>query len=251
MGKLHQVLAVLDSTKKEADAASSLVQKLFSTPTLFMETEKTLQFIDDDRQDKQGGEFDEHQAMEITVGQALSHFKAFQINYLNTLASRETSNQGARANVVVDGNVLISDAPVSFLIKLEEYFKSMKKVYESIPTLSQSTHWQKDESKGEGIWTTKYDEIRSKKEKIMKTIPLFAGDEHHPPQFQREPEEEVVGKYTLRTWSGMIPQFEKDKMIQRCEKVIRAVKRAREEANSIDAKELKGTDALFSYIHGS
>ena len=249
MGELHQTLAVIDSLKKEADQVKGTLEKMFTSPELFCERKKTFQFFDDERQEKQKGEFDEYQKMATTVGEGLAHFATAQSNFIDALACREVTNQEARADIVVDGTVLVKDAPVSFLIKLEEHFTALKGVYDKIPTLYAGANWVADTGKGEGIWYLATEEIRTKKEKMMKTVLLHPADENHPAQVAREVEEEVTGRYTIQLWSGMITESDKKGKSARLEKLIRAIKKARSTANSTQVKSVECAKTLFDFVN--
>jgi len=76
------------------------------------------------------------------------------------------------------------------------------------------------------------------------------GGQSIPAQVDKIPETENIGKYEKTHWSGMVSPARKAELMSRIDKLIRAVKKARQKANATDQVKLKVGSAMFDYING-
>lgn len=248
MAKLHELLAVegdLEGTYKKIleETTTTFAKK----PGLFFGFSKELEMF----ADSAGGleTPNEYQELTDTVHSKLEYTASSVKRYFDAVLQKEMTNQTARADLVVDGKVIADLLPATFLLGLETKLKALRKVYEAIPTLAPGKKWVPDPTKGEHVYLTDRPDEKFKTAKTFKHKVLYEATDKHPAQIEKWEETENVGKYVTTTWSGMLTSAEKSEMIGRLDKLLRAVKKARQRANT--AEVVKGSigDKLFAFIN--
>lgn len=244
MGKLHELLAVESDLK---GAAEKIVAETINTFTKkehhFVERFKSYQAKDED-----GETFaPEKQEMVTTVPKKLEHTQEVVVKYLDAVAQKEATNTAAQALLEVDGVALIdTPLPATMLLALEGKLKQLREVYNSIPTLDPSETWHWDLS------TQTYEaepKQTYKTKKVMKNHVKAPATDKHPAQVEVYNEDVRVGTWTEKKWSGMVTPAEKAELLARVDKLMQAVKKARQRANDAETKNVSIGDALFNYIN--
>ncbi len=247
MSKLHEILAVegdLDATaRKVIDEAINTFQKKADH---FQEQHRSLVMFDENRSAEN---VDETKALVTTVGDKLSYVRRHAVKYLDTFAKKEATNQTAVADLVIDGVTLAEAVPATMLLGLESKLKTVRGMYEAIPTLQPGTDWQPDADRGEGIYRAVEPEVRMRTEKQIQHKVLVEPTKEHPAQIEKWNADVPVGKITLRNWSGMMSPAEKSALLGRIDTLIRGVKRARQRANTTEVVNRDIGDTLFNFIH--
>ena len=189
--------------------------------------------------------------LDDTIPSKLKYTEGHIIRYLDAVLQKERTNQDARANIVIDGNVIASDLPATFLLGLESKLKAIRQtIYETIPTLQPGIKWEKDESIGKEVYRRVNSDEKFRTKKIMKNHVVAEATKEHPAQVQVYSEDEKVARVITDTWCGMISPADKSALLGRVDKLIRAVKKARQKANTTEVlKPTIGKD-LFKYING-
>lgn len=157
-------------------------------------------------------------------------------------ATRDASNMTATAPIVVGGETLVPDVPVVTLLTLEQELTKLRTALQPLPVLSATEEWQPRE---------RYQIAVSKKlrnRKVMKSLVLVEATKEHPAQAQPYSEDEPCGTITTTEFSGAIDRAEKERLMDRINTLIEAVKAARAVANQTPVKELKLADKLLSYV---
>ena len=90
--------------------------------------------------------------------------------------------------------------------------------------------------------------LTSKTKKVQKPIVLYDATKEHPAQTQLITEDVVIGHWSTVKHSGALPMPKKKKILENIEKLNKAVKFAREEANSIDTKQLYIANKIFKFV---
>lgn len=247
VAKLHEVLAVegdLEATAKKVmeEAVNTFTKK----PDHFMEQHRSLTMFDDNRAQENT---DEHKALVTTVGEKLGYVRRSVTKYLDTFARKEATNQTASADLVVDGETLASDIPATMLLGLESKLKTLRGMYDAIPTLQPGVHWEIDADRGQDIYVGVDPEVRMRTEKQVQHKVLYEATKEHPAQLERWNADVPVGKITLRSWSGMLSPADKSHLLGRIDTLLRGVKKARQRANTAEVVSRPIGDVLFDYIH--
>jgi len=247
--QLHELLAVeqdLRSTKdREKDAT---IHTFTQRPDVFKGAIKTLIMFDENRKSEEG---EGHEEVAETVNERLNKIQTDYIRYWDLRLQKETANQEAKADVIINGKPVFTDVPVTFLLNMETELMNLKNVYGSIPTLAPGIEWIPDEQKGRGIYKTAHKAEKNKTEKTIQFKVLIQPTKEHPGQVKEWSEDRPIGKFVTEVWSGMISPADKALMIGKLDKVLRAFKKARQRANCQETTPAEIGKQIFDYIHSS
>ncbi len=247
MAKLHELLAV------EGDLEGAYKKILQETIVTF--TKKEAHFLGSRRElklfDEEAPEVvAEHLEMVTTVDRKLHYQSAHIIRYLNAVLQKETTNQNAKADLIIDGKTIAEGVPATFLLGLETKLKQIRAAYEAIPTLAPGIKWVKDEDKGVGVYRNENVEETFKSEKVVEPVVLYEATKEHPAQVKEAAKTINVGKYAKHMWSGMLTPADKSVLLGRIDRLMRTVKKTRQKANREDVVKTSIGTALMGYIHG-
>ncbi|MGK0291190.1 MAG: hypothetical protein ACI86H_002657 [bacterium] len=117
------------------------------------------------------------------------------VHYLDVVLQKERTNQEARADIIVDGVTLAKEVPATFLLGLETKIRQWKTLLEEIPTPAQGIAWEKDETRGDGIYKMAHPEKKFRTGKTYKSKVLYEATEKHPAQIKEWEEAENIGMY--------------------------------------------------------
>ena len=253
--KLHELLAVETDLEGQARNIMNETAKVFKgKPNLFMGAVRTYKpFVDD------GIDYpEEHQQLTSTVDEKLEYMSESVQRYYDAILQKESTNQVAKADLVVDDEIIAKDLPATFLLGMETRLKKLREVYVQIPTLAVGTEWKEDTDKGEGIFKIAHPEESMKTQKTMKSAVLYEakfpkegeGGQSIPAKIDKWEETENIGKYTKFIWSGMIHPARKSILLGKIDNLIGAVKKARQRANSTEVVNNNVGSKLMNYING-
>lgn len=252
MAKLHEVLAVITSIEGEAQKIMEETKKVFSDkPNLFVGETKSLEMFSDDRKVENRTD---NQEITTTVNQKMDYTKKSFCKMVDALYQREATNQTieAQADIILDDVTLAEKVPATALLMLEDKFKSLRTIIDSIPTLAPGISWSRDPTLPEDVYVIRDPKITFKEEKkvTFKLISeaIIKEGVGLPAQYKEMSNTECVGKYVSTLYSGMISPLEKSNMLRRCDDLIRAIKTARSRANNANAVTTKIATKLFDFI---
>jgi hypothetical protein len=182
------------------------------------------------------------------VRERLNWTRESAIALLDYELTKDTANQEATADLVVDGEVLATSVPVTTLLSLEKRLQEIRGVYNIIPTLDMSKDWQLIEG-GEGYY--KHGPVKQYRT-AKKTTPvvLYAATKEHPAQVKEVVEDVTIGTFETTHISGASTASIKARLMERIDKLIMAVDSARRYANESEVKDRSIGRALFNYVHG-
>jgi hypothetical protein len=162
-------------------------------------------------------------------------------------ATKDHTNCKARADVVVDGKVLLTGVPVTYLLFIEKQLVDLGTFIKKLPVLDASETWAFDPSAD--CWATEPVQTARTK-KIPRNHVKAEATEKHPAQVEVYHEDVVVGYWKTVKFSGALPAKRINELLERVEKLQKAVKFAREEANNQAAEEQKVGSAVLGYLFG-
>jgi hypothetical protein len=239
--KLNQVIAVEKSAREAHNKEKTALHRKSSTPGLFNGLTKVYTKKDDDGEDFPA----EKVKVQARVDDVIREFCASHVDALNVVATKDYGNQDASADVMVNGAVIIKDAPVTYLLFLEKELVDFKTFVMSLPELDESLEWSWDEE--QSLWRS--DEITTHKtKKVQKPIVLYPHSVEHPAQTEMITEDMVVGHWATTKLSGAIPVPEKRRLADKVTLLQRAVKYAREEANSTKVPNMKVGKPVMDFL---
>jgi hypothetical protein len=243
-GKLHQVVAVVKGKKATLEKAITDCYHKFQKQDLYTGMARTYT-----PKDEEGERFPpENKQVQVKVTQMVTELIPTIIDTYDAVAAQENSNCEARADIVVEGNVLVPQCPVTLMFYLEKRLQELATFVEKIPVLDPSQIWTEDVNADQ--YATEHFQT-NKTKKIMKNHKVAAATDRHPEQVQVYTEDVVVGTYDKVDFSGAIPARERNEMLQRVRKLQEAVKVAHEEANRIDIKPFAVGRKITDFVFGS
>ena len=166
---------------------------------------------------------------------------------LDVTATKDWANCQAKADVTVDGQVLLRDVPVTYLLFLEKQLTDLHTFMKKLPVLDAAESWTFDES-ADCYRTDAVRTIRTRK--VPRNHVKAEATEHHPAQVEVYYEDVPVGYWTTVKFSGALPASRVNELLGRVEKLQEAVKFAREEANGTVAADQHVGEAVFGYLFG-
>lgn len=151
--------------------------------------------------------------------------------------TQDRTNCEARADVVVDGQVLLPDVPATFLLFLEKRLIDLRTFVRKAARLDETERWAVDQDARAG-W---YQSEPASTVRTKKLIRPFVKWEPPTPEFKQDAQVDLVtedariGTYTTVKLSGAVPGARLRHLEDRVDQLVDAVKLARERANSTTA----------------
>jgi hypothetical protein len=241
MSKLNQILAIEKGIKTRVFTEFAELLQATQKPALMNGFTKTYQPRDEDAEmyppESQKVQF-EHEAVFDQVVTGLSEL--FDIT-----ATKDWANCSAKADVVIDGRVLLADVPAPYLLFLEKQLGDLTTFVQKMTELDPASDWNL--APGTGLFKTDPTATQRTK-KVQRAIVLYDATEHHPAQTQLITEDVVVGQWVTVKLSGALPAPRKKLLLTRIEKLAHAVKFAREQANASEVVERKVGRSVLDYL---
>lgn len=248
MGKLHEVLAVEGDLAGTAKKIMDEARSTFSGKhNLFLGASAKTTYFDAAQENLNTTE---SSALGSTVQEKLDYVAPIVSRYWDAYFVKEATNQIAKADVEVNGKVLWAAVPATVLLGMESKLKELRTVYEAIPTLAPGVFWENDPDARDGVYRSRDAETRFITKNTIVPVELSPATKEHKAQVQAIPQDIPVAKREIMHQSGMLSPGDKSDLLERIDILIRAVKTARQKANSADALDKAGFGAaVFNFIH--
>jgi len=231
MPKLHELLAVESSLKSQAEKnRSSIIRETFEKK-LHHFGEKRVTFWP-----LEGGDpvNEEQRDLQTTVKSELEWLKPFLVKGIDAGHQVAVANVIAKADIISeDGTVLAKDVPATSLLELEKRIREIQDVCHAIPTLDPVRGFVADPARGEGVYVAR-EAKTTRYKRVKKPLTLSPATDKHPANVQLIEEDVPVGSIQTQEWSGLITPSEKSKLLNKCEDLMRSIKKARSRANDVD-----------------
>ena len=166
---------------------------------------------------------------------------------MDAVATQEFGNTIAKADVKVDGTIILSNIPLTVLLYLEKQVNNLHTFVSALPTLDPSERWSLNDQNGQ--YQTEVTKT-SRTRKTNKAIVLYQATEQHPAQTQLVTEDILSGYWYTTKFSTAISQIEKEAILERIVKLSDAVKVSREEANSVEVQQVNISKDILGYVFG-
>ncbi len=244
---LNQIVAIEKGVKSRVYSKVTELHKQSQKADPFNGFTKTYRAKDDD-----GEQYPpESKKVKLVAADILKEVAKHQTEVFDVTATKDWANCSARADVVVDGQTLLPDVPVTYLLFLEKQLSDMRKFVDELPPLDDGKDWEADPNSK--LYRTEK-VITHKTKKVQRPIVLYDAvvkdDQALPAQTQLITEDVVIGWWDTAYLSGAIPAPRKDELLERIDAVTKAVKQARERANSMEVDEVEVGAAFFKYLFG-
>ena len=232
MARLHELLAVASNLKNQAEKCrTELVETFGKKRHLFSERIQTFSPL------TEGAESvtEEKSDIQSTVDQELEWIAGHLVKALNVQYQIAEANTLARADVELEGGkVILSGVPATALLELEKTLtEGIQPLLAAIPTLDPAKGFKLDSDRPHGIFKAR-DVEKPRTRKTKRVLVKYEATKEHPAQTETYDFDEITGTIRTSEWSGMITPARKADMLDRCEQLLRAVKKARSRANEIE-----------------
>ncbi|BBA96086.1 hypothetical protein RVR_1222 [Actinacidiphila reveromycinica] len=244
MAKLNQIIAVEKGAKSKAHHELAAAQRDVLKPALLSGIARTYQ-----PKDEEGEQLPpESTRVQVQAEQVLRSATVTLSRLFDVTATKDWANCEARADVTVDGRVLVADVPVTYLLFLEKQLVELAQFIRRLPVLDAAEAWNLDASTD--AWKT--EPVRTiRTRKVPRNHVKAEATEQHPAQVEVYYEDIAVGYWTTVKFSGALPARRVNELLERVEKLQHAVQFAREEANGAEVADRRVADAVFGYLLGS
>lgn len=241
MTKLNQIVALEKGLKGRAQESVTKLHHLLQKRELFsgfirLYTPK----------DEEGEQFPpEGTLIQQRVDEHLKSASATLAQLFDVVATKEWGNTVAKADIVIDGKVLVAQAPVPYLLFLEKSLTDWRTFVTKLPVLDPSEVWTYDTD------NTRYRAEKTKTfktKKVPKSMIMAPATDRHPAQVHQYNEDVTIGWWEKTEFSSAIPARERDILVARANALIDAVKTAREAANDTEVTQQKVAGKLFDYL---
>lgn len=238
---LNKLIAIESGVKSAAKRRETDLYHVLQKNALLSGILRTYQPKDDDG-DKLPSETT---LVQIKVEKVVKDLATELTRLFDVTLTKEVGNSNAKADVVVDGKALLKQVPVTYLLFLEKQLVDINTFVSKLPTLDPASEWNYD-SNNDVYVTTAVQTVRTKK--VPRNWVKAEATDKHPAQVEIFHEDVIVGTWTKVDFSGAIPATRKTELLSRVDKLITAVKFAREEANSLMVEDQHAGDKVFNYL---
>lgn len=244
MTLLHQVLALEPGVRSRSDKEITDLHRKLSKPALLTGLVRTYQPRDEQGETLPG----ERTKVQVKADDALQAAAQAFSKVFDVVATKDYGNLEAKADVVVDGEVLVEQAPATFLLWLEKKLVDLHTFVSKLPVLDEAESWTYDANSG-AFRTDTLKSTRTKK--VPRNHVKAEATDKHPAQVDVYYEDVIVGDWSAVKFSGALPADRVATLLSRVEKVQDAVKAARQEANTVEIEQVKVGDKVFDYVFGA
>lgn len=241
--KLNQIIAIANGEKSRAKKVMTGIYQKMDKEALFSGLSKTYEPIDEEGEKLPK----EEKFVQMTVKDAIEEVSEALKGMINIVGSQDLANCSAKADVVIDDAVVISEVPVTHLLFLEKQLEDIYTFTNSMPVLDPSEKWLFNDQANCYVSEEKQT-IRTKK--TPEVIVKYEATEKHPAQTELIYVDKLAGHWNTIKFSGAIGRKEKEKILERIRKLQKAVKYAREEANGVETEKTDYGTRLLDFIFG-
>ncbi len=248
MGKLNQVIAVVAGKKKKAEATVTEIYHKIQKSTLFEGISRVYSPKDDDPSNPAGERLPkEEKLVQVKVNDLVKEASMAWTEMFDLIATQDSANRIATADVKIDGKAILKDVPVTHLLFLEKQITDVVTFIGKLPILDPSEAWNYNSSL-DSYASSPSETTRTKK--VPKAFVKYEATKEHPAQVDTFTEDILVGYWTTIKSSGAIPAKVKNDMLVRARKFLEAIVNAREEANSLEVTPVHEGKEVFDFIFG-
>ncbi|HEX3640525.1 MAG TPA: hypothetical protein VHV10_04490 [Ktedonobacteraceae bacterium] len=241
--KLNQVIAIEKGTKGRSLQELTEAHQTLQKPALLAGISRTYR-----PKDEEGEQFPpESTRVQIKAEDIIRKISEGLTKLFDVVATKDWANCTAKADIVVDGKVLLSQVPATYLLFIEKQLVDLHTFIKKLPVLDSSETWTFDPSAD--CWATEpVQTVKTKK--IPRNHVKAEATEKHPAQVEVYYEDVVVGGWRTIKFSSALPAQRINELLSRVDKLQEAVKFAREEANNLEVVEQKVGAKIFDYLFG-
>ncbi|CAB4131435.1 hypothetical protein UFOVP276_197 [uncultured Caudovirales phage] len=240
--KLNQLVAIERPTKQRVERTISDIYKVLQKPDLFEGHNKKYIPLE---AGKETFPPDDKHVQQIATD-SLKEAQVLLTELFDLSLQRDAANCEAKADIYVDCILMAAKVPITFLMFLEKQLNDIKSMITALPTLDPAESWKFDE--GSRLHKTE-PRVTNKTAKVQEPIVLYPHSDKHPAQTQLVTTDKTIGNWEAIRLSGATSSKVKKTLLERVEKLIKATKFAREEANMTLVNNDRIGDKIFSWLY--
>jgi len=241
MTKLSQIIAVEKGVKSDATRRFTDLHRDVQKAPLLSGLSRSYQPRDEDGDALPA----ESTKVQVNAEDVLTETAAVLTRLFDVTATKDHANTAARADVMVDGEPIVRDVPVTYLLFLEKQLTDLHTFVAKLPVLDPAEDWLPDPNRG-CYATAPVKTVRSKK--VPRNHVVAEATKEHPAQVQVYMEDIPAGDWTTVKFSGALPAERARILLERVTRLQAAVKYAREEANGTVVTDQHVGEAVFGYL---
>lgn len=252
MTKLHELLAAEKRVNEDTQTVLRESIGLFQgNHALFLGREIDYEvLITDDTPPEVVNTIEKNHSESSTPSSTLEERLAYTLeafrNGLQLSMNKEETNCIAKADLVVDGTVLVPNVPATALLTLETKLNSLLQLFQRIPTRDPMVKWTPvDDTPGIYASEPTVKSVTRKVEKVQVTVPAT---EQHPAQTRVFTIDEVYAKRTTTVLTSLISSERKMKLMSKLSTLISACRAARARANETPVNKTSISEKVVSFL---
>ena len=206
MAKLNQIIAVANGKKTGTQKSLTDIYQKLGKSELFSGITRVYHPDDD------GGETlpKETKMLQMKSSDAINEAKNALVELFDVTLTQDVANTQAKSDVVVDGNTILSNVPVTYLLFLEKQITDIGTFVSKLPTLDPAEQWVFDPN------TDSYrtdPTVTNRTKKVLRNHVKAEATDKHPAQVEVYSEDVKVGEWSTIKFSGAIPSKEKNEKL--------------------------------------
>jgi hypothetical protein len=241
VARLSQIIAVEKGAKVKAETDLTAAHRKLGNNGLLSGISRTYVPKDDEGEQLPP----ERTLVQVNVETVFSEVSQSLVRLFDITATKEYANCTAKSDVIVDGETVLRDVPVTYLLFLEKQLINVVTFVRKLPTLDPSETWSYDPALG--VFRTEPVQTNRNK-KVLRNHVRSEATKEHPAQVDVYQEDVPMGQWHTVKFSGAAPASRVSSLIHRVEQLQAAVKCAREEANSTTVQDVKYGEAVFGFL---
>lgn len=246
MKKLCQYIAIESSVKSRTNTEITEAHKNLQKPDLFSGHSRKYTPRNEDSSTPLGENLpDENKKVIFNAEAMIKDVVTRLVEQYDLAATRDYGNCVAKADVEINGQVLLKDVPVSHLLFLEKRVEDLQTFISKLPVLDASETWVYD-SNQDMFASSETQTARTKK--VNSVLVLYPATDKHPAQVREVSEDVRAGTWSTIKYSTAIQAFKRNEMLRRVEELAKAIKFAREKANSTEVPEQKIGRTILDFV---
>lgn len=241
MTKLNQIIALEKGVKGKSENAFTGALRVAQKVDLFNGFFKTYAPLDEEGVKLPG----EALKVQTTTDGIIANVTEALTRLFDIVATKDTANCSAGADIVIGGAILAEDVPVTTLLWLERKLVDLRTFVATLPVLDPVETWSWDSANDRFITEPKTT-IRSRKDVEFRSV--AKATDKHPEQIVQVPRDVVEGTWTTVKVSNAITAQRRTTLINRVDELTEAVKMAREKANNVDVTDVAIGSRILGYL---
>jgi hypothetical protein len=199
----------------------------------------------------------QNRRVQVTTAGLLADAVTALTRLLDVKLTREAGNAEAKADIVLDGEVLLADVPVGFLMFLEGQLTSLiTTLIDKLPVRNPAQEWhgqETDPNLPRGVYATEPRLTPSTtKDKLVQVIaePRVIDGHAFAGQYLPYEGDVVTGTITTIDYSGQLSVRDVQDLRERAAAVLIAVRYAREQANMLEVQPRQAGAIVLRAVFG-